>query len=1015
MWLVLAVGMVGLVSTFGSNTSNNLNLPGTDSQAASALLASRFPPQQNGSNPIVFYAKTGKVTDAKNKQAIQDSYAAIKKVPHVASATSPFSQQGAGALSKDKRTAFIPVLLNVGGSELTQELAEEVLDAADPGRKAGMEVAAGGSIGSELSEPATESSEVVGLTAAMIILAFTFGTLVAMGLPIVSAVTGLLVGLSLIGLLGHVVNVPSVAPTLAIMIGLGVGIDYALFLVARYRALLKEGVGVHDAIATAVATSGSAIVFAGSTVVIALITLLIAGIPLVTSLGYASAVAVVTAVLAALTLLPAIFSVLGTHVASLRLPSFMRPGPKPIDRGFWGAWARFVVRRPWLSVAVAVAILVPLTIPFLSLNLGQEDIGATPKSTTERQAYDMISRGFGVGYNGPLLVAVHLGTPAKVSSEFESQKKQAQDLQNQLEQEQKQGKTQQQQLTDESNSLKRQQQQLEQQQQQLDQQSSELKSEQAALEAEAKRLTKEQADLQAQGRRLKSQQAALTVELKEIGKEANKLLREGAKLAKKASTVARRLAKNRAAQRKIEARLRRNPRPAERKRLEAQLKKLEREEQRLQKERDAIFRQEQALRKQQQALVSKMQTVHSQEIAVANQAIALAADASALARQAAATVKQKETLQQEAADLEVQAADLQVQAADLQTQAANLNTEKVQLQGQQQQGTTQQQQAEQLQTELTNELTKAGGDDRGTDPRLVQLQDALGDTEGVKVVSPPNINGKGDAATFSVIATTAPAATETADLVTTLRTYVIPQATQGTNLEAHVGGQTASYVDLAAAISSKLFLVIGAVIALGFLVLMTAFRSVLVPTQAALANVLSVAAAFGIVTATFQWGWGLSLVGLDTASGTVPIASFVPLIMFAVVFGLSMDYQVFLMSQIEHHRAQTENDRDAITRGLASGARVIVAAALIMIAVFGSFILNGDPTVKQFGVGLSVGVALAAMTVLLFAPAFLVLAGRASWWLPGWAERVVPHVDIEGTRSAPQPPTPEAPPVGAGS
>jgi len=171
---------------------------------------------------------------------------------------------------------------------------------------------------------------------------------------------------------------------------------------------------------------------------------------------------------------------------------------------------------------------------------------------------------------------------------------------------------------------------------------------------------------------------------------------------------------------------------------------------------------------------------------------------------------------------------------------------------------------------------------------------------------------------------------------------------------------------------------------------------VLVSAQAALANVLSVCAAFGVVTACFQWGWGLSLVGLDTASGTVPIASYVPLIMFAVLFGLSMDYQVFLISQISHHRGQGKEHREAIAHGLASGARVITAAALIMIAVFGSFVLNGDPTVKQFGVGLSVGVALAALSVLLLAPALLVLAGSGSWWIPNWLDRTLPRLDIEG-------------------
>ena len=193
---------------------------------------------------------------------------------------------------------------------------------------------------------------------------------------------------------------------------------------------------------------------------------------------------------------------------------------------------------------------------------------------------------------------------------------------------------------------------------------------------------------------------------------------------------------------------------------------------------------------------------------------------------------------------------------------------------------------------------------------------------------------------------------------------MIPQSTAGTDVEAHVGGSTASYVDLAAGISDRLMLVIAAVVGLGFVVLTTAFRSVVVSTQAAIANVLSVTAAFGVVTLCFQEGWGIGLVGLDTASGTDPIASFVPLIMFAVLFGLSMDYQVFLMSQIEQHRASADDDREAIAAGLAAGGKVIAAAALIMICVFASFILNGDPTVKQFGVGLSVGVALAAMSVL---------------------------------------------------
>jgi uncharacterized membrane protein YdfJ with MMPL/SSD domain len=1008
VWILFVAVVIAASKSFGSNTSNNLDLPGTDSQAASDLLASRFPPQQNGSNPLVFHVRTGKVTDASAKQAIEASYKRVKKLPHVAEAVNPFSQQGQAQISKDKQTAFIPVLLDVGGDELTDQIAQSVLDAGNPARKAGMQVAVGGSVGSELSEPATESSEVVGLVAAMIILAFTFGSLVAMGLPIVSAVFGLAGGLSLIILLGHVVNVPTIAPTLATMIGLGVGIDYALFLVSRHRQNRADGMALNESIAMAVATSGSAIVFAGTTVVIALLTLLVAGIPLVTSLGYSSAFAVVTAVLAAITLLPAVLSLVGPHIDSARVPAYFRPRPKDLEGGFWGGWARWVTRRPWWAIGATLALLIPLIIPFLSLNLGQEDVGATPKSTTERQAYDLMAAGFGVGYNGPLLVAVELGTPPKPSSEYNNQQKQAQSLQKQLEQEQKQGKSQQQQLTAQANSLTGQSQQLNQQQQQLEQQEGSLKAEQASLEQNAKADQQEQAQLQASANKLEAEQVALNKQIAAKGSQARQTVSQGAKVTKELSSVVKRLAKNQADQRKVEAQIARTKSSSQKKKLQAQLRKLQDEETRLEKQLDNLVQQEQASIEASQAILADAKSLREKEVSIANRAISLAGQAATLANDAVGLVKQKQALVQQSADLQVQAAKLQTQGADLQTQSAQLQTQQVKLQGQQQTAQSQQKQANQLKTDITNELTQAGGDPRGTDPRLVNLQDALGATDGVKVVSPPQINKPGDAATFTVIATTAPAATATADLVKSLRTYTIPQAIQGTNVDAFVGGQTASYVDLADDITSSLFLVIAVVIGLSFCILLTAFRSFLFAAQAAVANVLSVTAAFGVLTAVFQKGWGLSLIGLDTASGTDPIASYVPLMMFAVLFGLSMDYQVFLISKIEQQRAEAGDDREAIRRGLASGARVIIAAALIMISVFGSFILNADPTVKQFGVGLSVGVALAAVTVLVFAPAVLVLAGRGSWWVPAWADRVLPRIDVEGAGVQQ-----EAPPVPA--
>jgi uncharacterized membrane protein YdfJ with MMPL/SSD domain len=940
-WIVALAVCISLSKALGDNTSNNLELPGTDSQEATDVLADRFPPQQNGKNPIVFRATSGKVTDADKKQAIEDAFKRIKALPHSYSTTSPFSQQGQAQISNDKKTAFVLVLLDIGSEELTEEIAQSYLDAAEPATKAGLKFAAGGSIGTELSEPETESSELVGLTAAMIILAFTFGTLVAMGMPIFSALLGLIVGLSIIGLLGEVTEVPTIAPTLATMIGLGVGIDYALFLVSRYRTERKEGSEIPDAIATAVATSGTAIVFAGGTVVIALVSLLVAGIPLVTSLGYASAFAVVTAVLAAISLLPAILGAVGHHIDSFALPAFLRPKPKPANEGFWAAWARGVTNHPWRVVWASLLLYGVLIIPFLSLNLGQEDTAATPKDTQERQAYDLIASGFGPGYTSPLLVAVELGTPATPSSTYDKQYARAQSLQAQLEEEQETGELQSASLQSQADDLEAEQ--------------ASLEAEQASLETKAGDLSGEKAKLTKSAKQLKKQEKVLD-DADDLILQAKVIAQQSAALAKTASQIV--------------AQLRQNP-SAE---LVQELKQIQADMQQLKQAGTALQSQFGALEKE----ASK----------VGGQAFGLAQSAAAAGRQAIALVQQKNKLVQQAANLKVQGAQLQ--------------TQKEQLEGLQEQAQTQQQQAEKLKTTLTNELTAAGGDDRGTDPRLVSLQDGLKATQGIQVVSPPSINKPGNAAVFQVVPKTDPADTETADLVKTIRSYVIPQSTAGYNMDAHVGGQTASYVDLATAITDKLFLVIFTVIALGFLVLLMAFRSWIVSTQAAVCNLLSVCAAFGVVTACFQWGWGLSLVGVDTSRDNDPIASFVPLIMFAVLFGLSMDYQVFLMSQIEHARSSIRGNRRAIAAGLASGARVISAAALIMISVFASFILDGDPTVKQFGVGLSTGVALAGISVLLLAPALLVLAGRGIWWVPKWADRVVPHIDIEGAAAAEQ-------------
>jgi uncharacterized membrane protein YdfJ with MMPL/SSD domain len=964
VWVAAVLAVVLAINRIGAETTNDLSLPGTGSQEATDLLADRFPPQQNGTNPIVFHVDSGTLTESDNTKAINQAARTIQGMPDVVSAPSPFGDEGAAYVSDDEKTAFIPVLLDISSADLDEEEAQAVLDAAEePAEPLGIQVAAGGSIGSELSTSETESSELVGIIVAMIILSLAFGSIVAMGMPIISAVVGLAVGLSAIGLVGHLFAVPDIAPTLAIMIGLGVGIDYALFMVNRHRTQLAEGAEMRESIGLAVATAGSAIVFAGGTVIIALVALAVAGIPLVSSLGYASAIAVLTAVLAAITLLPAVLSLVGGHINSVRVPAFLRPRAKDPSKGLWARWGRAVTRRPVVAIVGALVVLGILITPLFWLEFGQEDIGATPTDTQERQAFDLLAAGFGPGYNGPLLIATELGTPATADPEVQQQEDELNSLQAQLEAEQAA---------------------LEAEASELQSQQAELEAEQASLEAQAAELGREAEALRAQQRQVEAERARIEAEVAAIvGRRGDLLRRAEGILARYRAAQAQRAAHERQLARVLAAIEARGP--------GADVAALEAEAQRLRGEIAAARAQEREHLAEAADLRRQARNAPGARPpeTLRQQVRQLASDAAALASSAASLEQQKLSLEAQGAELQRQGAALEAEAADLQAQKADLAA----LQAQAEQ---QQKQAESLKNQLTQELTKAGGDPRGTDPRLVRLQDALGDAADVDLVSPPQINDSGNAAVYSVIATTEPADPQTADLVRELRSTVIPEATAGEDVQAFVGGSTASNVDLAEEIQSRLLLVIAVVLGLSFLVLMVAFRSLLVPLQAAITNLLCVGAAFGILTATFQWGWGIDALGIDTNSDSVPIASYVPLMMFAVLFGLSMDYQVFLLSAIAMRRQTGEGDRGSIASAMTNTAPVITAAALIMIGVFGSFILNGDPTVKQFGVGLASAVALAASAVLVLVPAVLTLLGRWAWWLPRWLSRAIPEVDIEG-------------------
>jgi RND superfamily putative drug exporter len=766
IWIVLIVGVVVAAEGMGSETTDNVTLPNTGSQDASDLLSGRFPSQAYGSNPLVVATETGKLTDSKYSNAIASSVSNLKKTPHVNAAVSPLSPEGAAQLSKDKKIGYISVTLDVGQGSLTDGEANAVLDAADPAKKAGLQTAVGGYVGQELSKADSGNSDKIGILAAVIILLLVFGSAVAMGLPIITAVLGLLCGLSVITLLSHLTDVPTTAPTVATMIGLAVGIDYSLFVVTKHRAQVAQGMEVRESIARAIATAGGAVLFAGGTVAISLLALVVAGIPLVTTLGYTAAIAVVFAILAALTLLPALFGLLGDHISSLQLPFGERraAGQSPL----WTRVATGVSNHPWPVMAVVLAALLALSIPTLSLRLGQPDTGEDPTNTTARQSYDLITKGFGAGTNGPFLIAVKLTTPAKPDAK----------------------------------------------------------------------------------------------------------------------------------------------------------------------------KQQQVAQKQQQQQQSEQQQI----------------------------------AQLEGEGVPPSQAQQQVQSSpQVQQQNQQLGQEKKQ------------------------------ADSPASDPRLATLQSDLAKTKGVKSVSQPLANSKGTAAVYTLIPTTAPSNLDTEDLVTRLRDETIPKATQGQGMEAFVGGQTAAYVDLADKISSKLVLVILVVAALSFVVLMVGFRSILLPAQAAVMNLVAVGAAYGVITLVFQEGHGIGIVGLDSAT---PVVSYVPLIMFAILFGLSTDYQVFLLTQIQEHFREGKGARNTVIEGLGYSGRIIGAAALVMISVFGSFVLNDDPVIKQFGLGLATAVAIDAIVVLLFVPALITVLGRRMLWLPRWLDRILPRVSIEGEEYFERRPTP---------
>jgi RND superfamily putative drug exporter len=405
-WVVLLVVALIAFKGAGADFSNSLTLSGTQSQAAINALQKSFPTDAGDQDQIVFGAKGGSVEEPANRSRIEAALAKIEKLPHVSTIQSPFAAGATGQVSSDKSVAFAIVGFDEAGTAIPVPAIERVISTAGEAESSNLEVALGGQAIEHAEKPSLGSATAIGLLAAAIILFITFGSLVAMGLPIVTALLGLGVGISLAGLLSHVIQIPDFATELGAMIGLGVGIDYALFIVTRFRENHSAGLSVDDAVVGAMDTAGRAVLFAGATVILALFGQVLLGVALLTGLAVASSLVVLTTMLAALTALPPLLSRFGARIDRRTSRRARKQGAAAGSR--WLAWSHAIARRPWLAVVASLTVMLTLAVPALSLRTGAGDAGNDASGTTSRHAYDLIAKGFGAGANGPLSVVVQV-------------------------------------------------------------------------------------------------------------------------------------------------------------------------------------------------------------------------------------------------------------------------------------------------------------------------------------------------------------------------------------------------------------------------------------------------------------------------------------------------------------------------------------------------------------------------------------------------------------------------------
>jgi putative drug exporter of the RND superfamily len=692
-WLLVLVLVTLAGRMAGSRFTTDLTGGNTQAQQAATFLRQNFPAQSGDVAQVVFQTKAA-LSSAVDRTRVNRTLASLASLPYVESVRGPYSP-GSRQISTDGHIGYAIIQFTRSGAALPKAAINGVIGSAQAAAAPGFDVQLGGQLVESSEQPAFGTSEALGILAAILILLLAFGSVIAMLLPIATAIVTVATTFGVLDLLSHAMTVPSFAPELAALVGLGVGIDYALFVVTRFRSAIGSGADPHDAVVTAMASSGRAVIFAGTTVVLSLLGLFLLGLPFIYGAALGAILAVLLIMTASVTLLPAALGFAGTGIDRLRIIGRQRiHASTGATRGWWYTWSRLVQRHSLLAAVAALVALAVLALPFGSLRLAFTDAGTSPASYTSRQAFDLIAKGFGPGANGPLEVAVDL------------------------------------------------------------------------------------------------------------------------------------------------------PRG------------------------------------------------HGQHV-------------------------------------------------------------------------------------------------------IATLRNDIAAQPDVAWVSPPQLNGPATAAVLAVVPRTSPQDARTTALVERLRASTVQHATAGTPVRALIGGQTAASIDISAVISARLALVVGFVITLSVLLLMAAFRSLLVPLISAALTLASVAAAYGVIVAVFQWGWLGS--GIDNGT-TAPVDPWIPLMLFALLFGFSMDYQVFLVSRIREQWLGGASDSDAVASGLAMSGRVITSAAAIMICVFAAFVLGDLRVLRVIGLGMAVAIFLDATVVRMIAmPAVLRLAARANWWFPQWMERVIPPLLPETT------------------